>query len=135
MSLVPLGSGRFSSPVPGAVMTSRFGWRVHPIFGTGRMHTGIDFGVGAGTPIRAADHGVVLDATWMGGYGKAVMIDHGQGIVTLYAHTSAYYVRPGQQVRKGQIIAAVGSTGYSTGPHLHLEVRKNGTPVDPLGWF
>lgn len=135
MSLVKLGSGRLINPVPGASISSRFGWRVHPIFGTGRMHTGIDFGASAGTPIRAADHGIVLDTNWMGGYGKAVMIDHGQGIVTLYAHTSAYYVRPGQRVRKGQIIAAVGSTGYSTGPHLHLEVRKNGTPVDPLGWL
>ncbi|PIQ26491.1 hypothetical protein COW36_21705 [bacterium (Candidatus Blackallbacteria) CG17_big_fil_post_rev_8_21_14_2_50_48_46] len=135
MSTVPLGSGRFSSPILGGTMTSPYGWRVHPIFGTRRLHTGMDFGVGAGTPIRAADHGVVLDASWMGGYGKAVMIDHGQGIVTLYAHTSAFYVRPGQKVRKGQIIAAVGSTGYSTGPHLHLEVRKNGSPVDPLPWF
>lgn len=135
MSLVPLGSGRFTNPVPGATISSRFGWRIHPIFRTGRMHTGVDFGASEGTPIRAADHGVVLETGWMGGYGKAVMIDHGQGLVTLYAHTSAYYVSPGQRVRKGQIIAAVGSTGYSTGPHLHLEVRKNGTPVDPLPWL
>jgi murein DD-endopeptidase MepM/ murein hydrolase activator NlpD len=135
MSSVPLGSGRFTSPVPGAVMTSPFGWRTHPIFGTARLHTGIDFGVGSGTPIRAADHGVVIDASWMGGYGKAVMVDHGQGLVTLYAHTSAYYVTVGQRVRKGQIIAAVGSTGYSTGPHLHLEVRKNGNPIDPRPFF
>jgi murein DD-endopeptidase MepM/ murein hydrolase activator NlpD len=135
MSSAPLGSGRFSSPILGGSMTSPFGWRVHPIFGTRRLHTGMDFGVGAGTPIRAADHGVILEAGWMGGYGKAVMVDHGQGLVTLYAHTSAFYVTAGQRVRKGQIIAAVGSTGYSTGPHLHLEVRRNGTPVDPSPYF
>lgn len=133
-SNVPLGTGRFINPVHGP-MTSPFGYRVHPIFGSRRLHTGQDFGVPAGTPILAADSGVVIEAGWMGGYGKAVMIDHGKGIVTLYAHTSAFYVRPGQKVMKGQQIAAVGSTGNSTGPHLHLEVRQNGTPVNPLGWF
>lgn len=134
-SNIKLGTGRFTNPVPGFPMTSRFGWRVHPIFKTRRMHTGVDFGAPTGTPIRAADTGVVIEAGWRGGYGKAVIIDHGQGLVTLYAHSSAYYVRPGQRVTKGQIIAAVGSTGYSTGPHLHMEVRQNGNPVDPLRWF
>jgi len=134
-SNVKLGTGRFTHPVPGFPMTSRFGWRIHPIFKTSRMHTGVDFGAPTGTQIRAADTGVVIEAGWRGGYGKAVIIDHGQGLVTLYAHTSAYYVRPGQRVVKGQVIAAVGSTGYSTGPHLHMEVRQNGNPVDPLRWF
>lgn len=132
---VQLGTGRFINPVSGYPMTSRFGYRVHPIFGTRKMHTGVDFGAPAGTQIRAADTGVVISAGWLGGYGKAVIVDHGKGIVTLYAHTSAFYVQPGQSVRKGQVIAAVGSTGYSTGPHLHLEVRRNGNPVDPLAWF
>ncbi|HEY9840000.1 MAG TPA: peptidoglycan DD-metalloendopeptidase family protein [Candidatus Obscuribacterales bacterium] len=131
---IPLGTGRFIHPVVGP-MTSPFGWRVHPIFGSRRMHTGQDFGVPAGTPIRAADSGVVIEAGWLGGYGKAIMIDHGRGIVTLYGHTSAFYVSSGQRVQKGQIIAAVGSTGNSTGPHLHLEVRVNGNPVNPLGYF
>lgn len=132
---IQLGTGRFSHPIGSFPMTSRFGYRVHPIFGTRKLHTGIDYGAPPGTQIRAADTGVILSAGWLGGYGKAVIIDHGQGLVTLYAHTSAYYVRAGQQVRKGQVIAAVGTTGYSTGPHLHMEVRKNGTPVDPLQWF
>ncbi len=130
-----LGTGRFVNPVRGFPMTSRFGYRVHPIFRTKKLHTGVDFGAPSGTKIRAADSGVVISAGWRGGYGKAVIIDHGQGMVTLYAHTSAFYVRPGQRVKKGQIIAAVGSTGYSTGPHLHMEVRKNGVPVNPLTWF
>ncbi|HEY9841146.1 MAG TPA: peptidoglycan DD-metalloendopeptidase family protein [Candidatus Obscuribacterales bacterium] len=131
---IPLGTGRFIHPVIGP-MTSPFGYRIHPIFGTRRMHTGQDFGVPAGTPIRAADSGVVIEAGWIGGYGKAIMIDHGRGIVTLYGHTSAFYVQAGQRVQKGQVIAAVGSTGNSTGPHLHLEVRINGSPVNPLAYF
>jgi len=132
---VSYGTGRFVHPVAGYPMTSRFGWRVHPIFRTKKLHTGQDYGAPAGVKIRAADNGVVLSAGWRGGYGKAVVIDHGKGIVTLYAHSSAYYVRAGQRVKKGQVIAAVGSTGYSTGPHLHFEVRKNGAPVNPMSWF
>lgn len=130
-----LGTGRFTNPVLGFPMTSRFGYRIHPIFRTSKLHTGVDFGAPSGTQIRAADSGVVISAGWQGGYGKAVIVDHGRGLVTLYAHTSAFYVRPGQSVKKGQVIAAVGSTGYSTGPHLHMEVRQNGVPVDPLRWF
>ncbi len=132
---ISLGTGRFTNPVLGFPMTSRFGYRIHPIFRTSKMHTGVDFGAPSGTQIRAADSGVVISAGWQGGYGKAVIVDHGRGLVTLYAHTSAFYVRPGQSVKKGQVIAAVGSTGYSTGPHLHMEVRQNGVPVDPLRWF
>ena len=132
---VQLGTGRFVHPIAGYPMTSRYGYRIHPIFRTSRLHTGQDYGAPAGTPIRAADDGVVIEAGWMGGYGKTVMVNHGKGLATLYAHTSAYYVRPGQVVKKGQVIAAIGSTGNSTGPHLHLEVRRNGSPVDPMGWF
>lgn len=130
-----LGTGRFINPIQGYPMTSRFGYRTHPIFRTKKLHTGVDFGAPSGTHIRAADSGVVISAGWQGGYGKAVIVDHGKGLVTLYAHTSAFYVRPGQSVKKGQVIAAIGTTGYSTGPHLHLEVRQNGVPVDPLRWF
>lgn len=132
---IQLGTGRFIHPIAGFPMTSRYGYRIHPIFRTSRLHTGQDYGAPSGTPIRAADDGVVIEAGWMGGYGKCVMIDHGKGIATLYGHTSAFYVRPGQAVKKGQVIAAIGTTGNSTGPHLHLEVRRNGTPVDPMGWF
>lgn len=134
-SSIRLGTGRFTPSVPGAPITSRFGYRIHPIFKTGRLHSGMDYGAAAGTPIRAVDNGVVLQTGWMGGYGKAVIVDHGQGLTTLYAHSSAYYVRPGQAVRKGQVIAAIGSTGFSTGPHLHLEVRRNGVPIDPYPFF
>lgn len=130
-----LGTGRFTNPIQGYPMTSRFGYRIHPIFRTSKLHTGVDFGAPSGTHIRAADSGVVISAGWQGGYGKAVIVDHGKGLVTLYAHTSAFYVRPGQSVKKGQVIAAIGTTGYSTGPHLHMEVRQNGVPVDPLRWF
>lgn len=132
---ISYGTGRFVHPIQGYPMTSRFGWRVHPIFHTRKMHTGQDYGAPAGAKIRAADSGVVISAGWRGGYGKAIIIDHGKGLVTLYGHTSAYYVRAGQRVTRGQIIGAVGSTGYSTGPHLHFEVRVNGVPVDPLHYL
>lgn len=128
------GSGTMMWPVSG-VITSPFGWRTHPIFGTQIFHSGLDIGVDEGTPIAAADSGVVVDAGWMGGYGKAVIIDHGGGISTLYGHTSQILVSPGQTVSKGQTIALVGSTGYATGPHLHFEVRQNGEPVSPLSYL
>lgn len=127
----PLGTGRFSMPVAGAVVTSPFGGRMHPILHRVIEHHGIDFGVGAGTPIYAPDSGEVIYAGWYGGYGKVVIIDHGGDLTTLYGHTSSYVVDAGQRIKKGQIIAYVGSTGMSTGPHLHFEVRKNGTPVNP----
>jgi murein DD-endopeptidase MepM/ murein hydrolase activator NlpD len=125
------GSGQFLLPSDGPV-TSPFGWRVHPILGTSRLHNGVDFGAEYGSMIRAADNGVVIAAEWSGGYGNAVIVDHGNGITTLYAHTSEMYVTAGQVVQKGQPIAAVGSTGLSTGPHLHFEVRRQGEPVDPM---
>lgn len=124
------GSGRMIFPC-NAVITSRFGWRIHPILGYRRFHAGIDFGATYGTPIYAADSGLVLFAGWYGGYGNAIIIDHGDSITTLYGHTSQLYVSEGQTVQRGQAIAAVGSTGLSTGPHLHFEVRKNGEPIDP----
>lgn len=126
-------SGRFIRPVEGRV-TSGFGMRVHPIFKVRKMHTGIDIAAPAGTPIRAADSGVVVEAGYIRGYGYTVIIDHGGGVATLYAHCSALLVGAGQEVQRGQTIARVGSTGYSTGPHLHFEVRINGEPVNPAGY-
>ncbi len=123
-------SGRFILPVNGSI-SSRYGMRTHPIFGVRRMHTGIDIAAPHGTAIFAADSGVVVEAGYIRGYGNTVIIDHGGGVATLYAHCSAILVGVGQQVQRGQIIARVGSTGYATGPHLHFEVRINGDPVNP----
>ncbi len=128
------GTGDLMWPVNGPV-TSPFGYRIHPILGYRRMHTGIDIGVGYGTPIRASDTGKVIYATWMGGYGNVIIIDHGAGISTLYAHQSSLAVGSGAHVSRGQTIGYVGSTGLSTGPHLHYEVRVNGNPVDPMGYL
>lgn len=127
--------GKFGWPCSSSNLTSNFGYRTHPIFGTVKLHTGIDIGAPSGTPIYAAGDGIVIDSGWMGGYGKAIIIDHGSGIATLYGHSSQIYVHPGQTVKRGQLIGAVGSTGFSTGPHLHFEVRTGGTPVNPLAYL
>ncbi|MGQ9838803.1 MAG: murein hydrolase activator EnvC family protein [Cyanobacteriota bacterium] len=124
------GTGRLIAPVNGPI-TSPFGWRVHPIYRIRRFHAGIDFGVSTGTPVRAADRGTVIYAGWYGGYGNTVIVNHGGGITTLYAHNSRVAVSVGQAVQRGQTIAASGSTGLSTGPHVHFEVRVKGQPVDP----
>jgi murein DD-endopeptidase MepM/ murein hydrolase activator NlpD len=126
-------TGVLQWPVVGPV-TSPFGWRIHPIFHVRKFHTGIDIGVGYGTPIHAADGGRVIYATWMSGYGNTTIIDHGNGISTLYAHQSTILISSGS-VTKGQVIGYVGATGYATGPHLHFEVRVNGNPVNPLGYL
>ncbi len=131
---VALGSGQMAFPAAGRI-TSSFGWRVHPILGSRRFHSGIDFGASQGTPIRAADAGRVLFAGWYGGYGRAVIINHGNGVTTLYGHASRVYVSEGDTVQRGQVIAAVGSTGLSTGPHLHFEVRRDGSPVNPAAYL
>ncbi|MBW4472144.1 MAG: peptidoglycan DD-metalloendopeptidase family protein [Stenomitos rutilans HA7619-LM2] len=128
------GTGQMIVPCLGEI-TSGFGWRMHPILGYQRFHSGLDFGADYGTTINAADSGTVIFAGWYGGYGNAVIIDHGGGITTLYGHTSEIYVSEGQTVQRGQAIAAVGSTGLSTGPHLHFEVRQNGDPVDPAAYL
>ncbi|AFZ01535.1 M23 family metallopeptidase [Calothrix sp. PCC 6303] len=117
--------------VKNAPVTSGFGWRIHPITGERRFHTGIDFGADLGTPIYAVDAGSVKLAGEKGGYGNTVIINHSAGKSTLYGHASKLYVREGQQVVRGQMVAAVGSTGMSTAPHLHFEVRVNGKPVNP----
>src|SRR5207253_10864954 len=118
----------FIWPVNGPV-TSPFGMR------WGRMHTGIDIGVPYGTPIHAVAAGQVIYAGWMEGYGNLVFIDHGRGLSTGYAHQSTIAVSNGQAVTQGQVIGYVGCTGHCFGPHLHFEVRVNGTPVDPLGYL
>ncbi len=128
------GTGQMIVPCVGEI-TSGFGWRMHPILGYQRFHSGIDFGADYGSTVSAADSGTVIFAGWYGGYGNAIIIDHGGGITTLYGHTSAIYVQEGQTVQRGQAIAAVGSTGLSTGPHLHFEVRRNGDPVDPATYL
>lgn len=125
-------SGGFIRPVPGNV-TSGFGMRYHPILHITKLHTGVDFSAGSGTPIVAAAEGIVIFAGSLRGYGNTVVVDHGGGISTLYAHQSQILASEGQTVSKGTVIGRVGSTGYSTGPHLHFEVRRGGAPVNPLG--
>lgn len=132
----PYSGGKMAWPVPGySRISSSYGYRIHPIFKTKKLHTGIDIPAPTGTPIKAASNGKVIFAGWLGGYGKAVMVDHGGGIVTLYGHNSAFNVSVGKTVKRGDTIAKAGSTGNSTGPHSHFEVRKNGAYVDPLPWL
>ncbi len=128
------GTGGMIWPISGPV-TSEFGWRVHPITGTQKFHSGIDIGGDYGQPIRAAQGGTVTYAGWISGYGNAVIINHGSGITTLYGHNQSLAVSVGQSVSQGQVIAYCGSTGNSTGPHCHFEVRQNGEPVSPYGYM
>lgn len=116
-------------------VTSEFGMRYHPILKVNKMHTGIDIGAKSGTNVLAANNGTVIKAGWNNSYGNVVMIDHGGGIVTLYAHNSKLLVSTGDVVAKGQTIALVGSTGNSTGPHIHFEVRVNGDYKNPRDWL
>jgi murein DD-endopeptidase MepM/ murein hydrolase activator NlpD len=126
--------GRFLLPVHGR-FSSGFGMRYHPILHKSRMHTGQDIAAGSGTPILAAAPGRVISAGYRNGYGNTVVLDHGGGISTLYGHCSRLFVSSGQRIQQGQKIAAVGSTGLSTGPHLHFEVRVKGKPVNPRKWI
>jgi len=123
-------SGMFQRPVPGTV-SSNYGMRRHPILGYSRMHKGMDFRAGYGTPILAAASGRIVRAGWAGGYGQQVRINHNGAYATSYSHMSRMTVRPGQSVRQGQVIGYVGSTGLSTGPHLHYEVYYNGGSINP----
>jgi murein DD-endopeptidase MepM/ murein hydrolase activator NlpD len=132
---VPTGSGFFSFPVPGAPMTQPFGPNVDPFTGAAGFHPGMDFGASIGTPIHAAGDGTVVYAGVESGYGNYTCINHGGGIATCYAHQSVILVKVGDQVKRGQVIGLVGSTGYSTGPHLHFEVRINGQVTNPLPWL
>ena len=115
-------------PVSGPV-TSTFGWR------WGRMHEGVDIAASAGTPIQAAAGGTVIYASWMGGFGNLVVVDHGGGLATAYAHMSSIGSSVGQAVGQGQTIGYIGCTGHCFGDHLHFEVRSGGSPVDPLGYL
>lgn len=125
--------GKFTWPVPGSQrVTSPYGYRIHPVYKTRKFHTGIDIGAGYGLNIVASADGTVTMATTNGGYGKCIIINHGSGLSTLYGHCSTLLVSVGDKVTKGQIIAKVGSTGVSTGPHLHYEVRVNGSTTDPI---
>ncbi|SEN46827.1 murein hydrolase activator EnvC family protein [Lihuaxuella thermophila] len=136
-TIVAYTGGKFYWPVDGGVLTSPFGKRYHPISHTYRMHEGIDIAAGLGTPIKAAAPGEVIESRPSDGYGYIVVIYHGDGLSTLYAHMYAQTVKvkKGQKVERGQVIAAVGNNGRSTGPHLHFEVHKSGTPVDPMSYF
>ena len=134
---VVVGTG-FLLPVQGRV-SSPYGWRIHPIFKSRIFHTGIDYAVPSGTPIKASNAGKVIYSGWYGGYGKVVIIDHGSctgaPTTSLYAHMSRQKVVVGQQVTRGQVIGLVGTTGYATGPHLHFEIRVNGKPQNPNNYL
>ncbi len=128
-----VGSGNMSLPLQ-AQITSPFGWRRHPIFGVRKFHTGVDLAGPNHSAIKAADSGSVLYTGWYGGYGKVVIVSHGKGMATLYAHLSATRVSAGQSVQKGDVVGYEGTTGFSTGPHCHFEVRVNGKPNNPLNF-
>lgn len=128
--------GVMAWPIPGYTkITSKYGMRTHPITGVYKLHTGVDVGAPLGANFVAANDGTVTKASYNGAYGNMVIIDHGGGISTLYAHGSQIMVEVGQQVKKGDIVLKVGSTGYSTGPHAHFEVRVDGKVVDPMPYI
>lgn len=116
-------------------MASGYGYRVDPIYGKSKFHEGMDFSAAKGTPVYATGDGTVKTAGWNSGYGNAIDIEHGYDYLTRYAHLSKIYVKPGQQIKRGDLIGLVGSTGKSTGPHLHYEVRYKGTPQNPVHYY
>ena len=128
-------AGELYWPVPGARFSQGVGPRRHPVFGYRSCHTGIDLAAGTGIPIAAAATGIVTAVTTLRAYGRVVVIAHNGGLSTMYAHMSRFNVNVGQGVAVGDTIGFVGSSGWSTGPHLHFEVHVNGTPYNPLGWF
>lgn len=130
-----VGGGSWVWPAPASRwITSPFGWRNHPVYGGWVFHSGVDIGASYGTNILAATSGTVILSQEYGGYGECIVIDHGGGIATLYGHMSERLVRAGQKVNAGSVIGRVGSTGISSGPHLHFEVQKGGEPVNPLDY-
>lgn len=122
-------------PAPQVTLTSRYGRRIAPTLHVERSHYGVDLAAPVGTPVYATADGVVARAGWLGSYGNLVQLAHAGGYETRYAHLSQFAVAPGQQVRAGELIGLIGSTGRSTGPHLHYEVRINGIAVNPLGYM
>ncbi len=135
-TVVYKGNGKFAWPSASSTrITSNFGYRIHPIFGTKKLHRGLDIGAAQGTDVLAAESGVVLTAGYNNSYGYYITINHGSGYVTLYAHNSKLLVKSGQTVSRGQVIAKCGSTGNSTGPHIHFEVQINGKLVNPLNYL
>ncbi len=127
-------SAVFSWPLTGSI-SSTFGWRVHPITNNTRYHEGIDIAAPSGTTVRAAGAGTVTHASWMGGYGRLVIISHGNGLETRYGHLSSYVVKSGQKVKSGEVVGYVGQSGDATGPHCHFEVRKNGQVRNPRDYL
>ena len=134
-SPVVSGNGTFTHPCPAGYISSTFGYRTQPIAGASTNHKGIDFAAATGTPIYAATAGTVISAGYAGNAGNLLVINHGNGLLTYYMHCSKIYVSAGQKVSKGQNVAAVGTTGNSTGPHLHLELLHNGERLNPLFYF
>ena len=131
-----IGTGKFTWPAPGnTTITSKYGMRLHPILKVNKLHTGIDIRAPKGAKVVAADDGKVITVTYNSAYGNMIIIDHGGGIATLYAHLSRFATTQGAIVKKGQTIGYVGSTGWSTGPQLHFEVRKNGNSVNPNSYL
>ena len=129
------GTGSLIWPTTSSYVTSPYGYRWHPIYGDYRFHSGIDIGAGYGCSVYAADSGTVITSAYLSGYGECIVISHGNGMTTLYAHMSSRYVSEGESVSQGEVIGAVGSTGNSTGPHLHFEVTSGGSRTDPLNYF
>ena len=132
VSMTPMGPVIW--PLAGYV-SSPFGMRMHPIFGVNRMHTGIDIDAPLGAPIVAAARGVVAFSGWLGGYGNTVIVQHDQIHTTLYSHLNSLPVDKDQELEQGEILGYVGMTGWTTGPHLHFEIRKNGDPVNPASYL
>lgn len=122
-------------PVEGVKLTSSYGMRNHPVLGGRRQHKGVDLAGATGTPVYATADGLVGKAQWFSSYGKYVQIEHGAGLQTRYAHLSAYTVEAGQRITKGDLIGYIGSTGRSTGPHLHYEIRVSGEAVNPIPYM
>jgi len=130
------GTGTFVWPSASSrIVTSKFGTRLHPVYKTYKTHYGIDIGAGYGTSVLAADGGTVTTATYSSSYGNYIVISHGNGYTTLYAHLSKILVKKGDTVKQSQVIGKVGSTGVSTGPHIHFEISKNGTRINPLQFY
>lgn len=130
-----LGTQGMLWPVPGEKTSGGTGWRVHPVYGYKSCHTGVDIQGTWGTPVLAALPGTVVRVDDDKVYGRRTVIDHGNGLSTMYAHQDVVHVRVGRRVARGQVIGEVGSSGWVTGPHLHFEVHRDGMPFDPLGWF